>query len=308
MPVHPSLAELAVKVNNWGRWGAEDELGTLNLITPEAVLRGVASVRTGRAFSLAIPLSEDGPQIGAVPGRVNPTREMIQIHHALLGDPDQFCSSEEVVTLALQAATHWDALAHVSYAGRMYNGFALEVVDERGASHLGIDKVKSIVSRGVLLDVARLKGVDRLDGGYAITAEDLDGAAAQADVTVLPGDVVLVRTGHIQHLRAGDKVAYMVPVPGLSTMTVPWFHAHDVAAVAIDNFSFEVYPPEREDVMLPVHLLHLVEMGMTQGQNFDLEDLAADCAADGQYTFLLTANPEPFELGLGSPVNPVAIK
>lgn len=308
MAVHESLAELAVKVNNWGRWGDADELGTLNLITPEAVLRGVASVRSGRTFSLAIPLSEDGPQIGAVPGRVNPTRQMIAIHHALLGDSDQFCSSEEVVSIALQAGTHWDALAHVSYAGRMYNGFGLEVVDERGASHLGIDKVKTLVSRGVLLDVARAHGVDRLGGGYAITAEDLDAAAALGEVTVLPGDIVLVRTGHIQLLHAGDKVGYMVPVPGLSTMTVPWFHEHDVAAVAIDNLSFEVYPPEREDVMLPVHLVHLVEMGLTQGQNFDLEALAADCAADGQYTFLLTANPEPFELGLGSPVNPVAIK
>ena len=160
----------------------------------------------------------------------------------------------------------------------------------------------------MLLDVARAKGVDRLEGGYAITGDDLDAACALGKLELVPGDVVLLRTGQIQLLHAGDKIGYTFPTSGPSTKTVRWFHDHDVAAVATDTLTYEVYPCEREDTQLPVHLLHLVEMGMTQGQNFDLEALAADCAADGRYAFFLDATPQPFVGGLGTPVNPVAIK
>jgi kynurenine formamidase len=156
--------------------------------------------------------------------------------------------------------------------------------------------------------VARAKGLDRLEPGSALRPEDLDAACELAKVVVAPGDVILLRTGQMQLLKSGDKVAYGVPSPGPSTMTVEWFHGHDVAAVATDNLAFEVYPCEREDCLLPVHLLHLVEMGMTQGQNFDLEALASDCADDGVYEFLLDASPQPFVGGVGTPVNPVAVK
>lgn len=300
--------DLAARVNNWGRWGPDDETGTLNLVTPEVVRRAAACARTGKRISLALPLSADGPQTGAIPGRVNPERTMIAINHPLTGDPSQFCMSDDVVTMGLQAATHWDALAHVSYNGRMYNGFPTSSIDASGARRCGIDKAGTLVSRGVLLDVARAAGAGRLEGGYAITPEDLDAAEKLAGVTVGTGDVVLVRTGQIQLLAAGDKKAYAAPSPGLSMMTVPWFRERDVAAVATDNLTFEVYPGERPDCVLPVHLLHLVEMGLTQGQNFDLEALGADCADDGVYEFLLEASPLPFVRGLGSPVNPVAVK
>jgi kynurenine formamidase len=90
--------------------------------------------------------------------------------------------------------------------------------------------------------------------------------------------------------------------------TVEWFHRHQVAAVAIDNLIFEVFPCERPDLFLPVHFLHLVEMGLTQGQNWNMEALAADCADDGRYAFLLSASPEPIDGGTGAPVNPVALK
>src|SRR5688500_6844599 len=109
----------------------------------------------------------------------------------------------------------------------------------------------------------------------------------------------------MQLLHEGKKWDYVYPSPGPSLHTVPWFRERDVAAVATDNLTFEVYPPERDDLMLPVHLLHLVEMGMTQGQNFDLEALAADCADDGVYEFFLDATPQPFVGGVGTPVNPV---
>ena len=299
--------ELARKVNNWGRWG-DDEIGTLNLITEQVVSRAAACVKRGRTFSLAIPLSLDGPQLGFIPGRVNPLRTMIAINAPLTGDTDGFCSSDDVVVMALQAATHWDSLAHVSYAGRLYNGFPAASITERGAAHCGIDKVSTIVSRGILLDTARTLGVERLEPGYALTADDLDAAEERARVNVLPGDVVLVRTGQMTRLKQGDKMGYAYPNPGPSLQTVEWFRSHDVAAVATDSLTFEVFPSERPDLPLPVHLLHLVEMGMTQGQNFDLEDLAADCADDGVYEFLLDASPQPFVGGLGTPVNPVAVK
>jgi kynurenine formamidase len=124
----------------------------------------------------------------------------------------------------------------------------------------------------------------------------------------MPGDIVLLRTGQITRLKQGDKMGYAYPNPGPSLQTVEWFRNHDVAALATDSLTFEVYPSERADLPLPVHLLHLVEMGMTQGQNFDLEALAADCADDGVHEFLLDASPQPFVGGLGTPVNPVAVK
>jgi kynurenine formamidase len=210
--------------------------------------------------------------------------------------------------MGLQAGTHWDSLAHATYSNRIYNGAPIDSLTTRGAARCGIDKVGALVSRGVFLDVARSKGVDTLEPGYALTGADLDAAAEYGKVTVRSGDIVLVRTGQIQKLHAGDKMGYTVPSPGFSMQTALWLHDHEVAAVANDTIVFECFPGEYEDLPLPVHLLHLVEMGLTQGQNWDLEALAADCADDGQYDFLLTATPEPFVAGLGAPVAPVAVK
>lgn len=303
--------ELAEELNNWGRWGSDDEIGTINLISPEAVQRGAACVRQGRTFSLALPLSEaEGIQLGYLPGRLNPTRTMTQVNNPVLGDPSGFCTNDDMVVMGLQAATHWDGLAHVSYDGRIWNGFGASTVTAAGASRCGIHKIRSLMSRGVLLDVALALGVDQLEGGYPITAADLDAAVGLSGVDVLPGDVVLVRTGHMRHLRQRrpDKVAYAAPSPGLTVDTARWFRTHDVAAVATDTMTFEVFPSQDRDAFLPVHLLHLVEMGLTQGQNFVLEELAADCAVDGVYEFLLDATPLPFTNAVGSPVNPMAVK
>jgi kynurenine formamidase len=302
------FTELAEKVNNWGRWGGDDERGTLNFITPAVVKAAAGSIHSGRSFPLAIPLSADGPQIGMIPGRINPLKTMLMINDPMTGNIDEFCTSDDTVTMGLQAGTHWDSLAHATYSNRIYNGAPIGSLSAKGAGRCGIDKVGALVSRGVLLDVARAKGVERLEPGYALTAADLDEAAEFAEVTVQSGDILLVRTGHIQHLHGGDKMAYTFPSPGFSLQTALWLHEHEVAAVANDTIVFECFPGEYDDLPLPVHLLHLVEMGLTQGQNWDLEALAADCAEDGQYDFLLTATPEPFVAGLGAPVAPVAVK
>jgi kynurenine formamidase len=305
------FAEVAARVRNWGRWGPEDQIGTLNLIDDAARLRGVQAVRSGKSFALGLPLSEaEGIQAGFIKGRVNPDRTMIQINEPLSADPEWVCASEDVVTLALQCATHWDGLAHVSYGGVIYNGFPASSIDAEGATRCGIHLLQSVIGRGVLLDVARAHSLDFLEPGYAITPDDLTAACALGGVEMESGDIVLVRTGQMVHLapEQRDLIAFTWPTPGLTIETAEWFHDHDVAAVATDTLPFEVFPCQYDDLYLPVHLLHLVEMGMTQGQNWVLDPLAADCAEDGQYTFLLDATPLPFTNGLGSPLNPVALK
>ncbi|WP_156725036.1 cyclase family protein [Streptomyces apocyni] len=302
----PEFHDIAKRVNNWGRWGADDEIGTLNLITDEVVRQAAAEVRTGRRVPLALPLQQDGVQTGVIPGRINPFHSMVQINQELFG-PGTVACSDDAVTMGLQAATHWDALTHVSHSGRLYNGRPADTITAHtGARFSGIDKAGPLVSRGVLLDIARAKGLDRLPGGHGVTPEDLAEAEEFAGVTVRSGDIVLVRTGQMQVYLSGDKHAYGYPSPGLSVRTPEWFHARDVAAVANDTLTFEIFPPEIENLWLPVHALDLVEMGMLQGQNFQLEELSTACAQESRYTFLLSAVPEPFVGATGSPVAPVA--
>ena len=309
MAMPPEVKKLAAKVRNWGRWGDDDEIGTLNFITDDVVKAAAKEIATGKRIALGLPLDENGPQSGAIPGRDNPVREMIMVDLALTGDASNFTTSDDKVAMGIQAGTHWDALAHVSYEGNLYNGVkSSDVITAAGAARMGIDKIKTIVSRGVLLDVAKAKGVDRIEGNYPLTAADLDAACELGKVKVQSGDIVLIRTGQMQLFFAGDREAYGTPCSGPSLQTVEWFHSHDVAAVATDNIVFECFPSEREDAMLPVHLLHLVDMGMTQGQNWNLEELAQDCAADGRYSFFLDASPMPFTHAVGRPVNPIVIK
>ncbi|MFC9225837.1 cyclase family protein [Streptomyces hygroscopicus] len=307
MPLPAEFHEIAARVNNWGRWGAADEIGTLNLITDTVVREAAATVRTGRRVALAVPLRQDGIQTGMIPGRVNPLHTMIAVNFEMFG-PGTVATSDDAVTMGLQAGTHWDGLAHVSHSGRIYNGRPADsITTHHRAAFSGIEKAGPIVSRGVLLDVARARGVERLSEGHTVTPEDLDAAEELAGTKVRPGDIALVRTGQIQRYLAGEKEAYAFPSPGLSLRTPEWFHARDVAAVANDTLTFEVFPPEIEDLWMPVHALDLVEMGMLQGQNWNLEELSEACAEEGRYAFLLSAPPEPFVGGAGAPVTPVAI-
>jgi kynurenine formamidase len=307
--VNPAeFTELAASVNNWGRWGDDDERGTLNLITAASIRDAAALVRDGKRFSLAIPMSEAGPQLGFVAGRTNPIRTTIARHELLGKDEAGVRFNDDAVSMGVQSATHWDALAHVSYDGRMYNGFPTSIIDDTGATSLGAEKLGAIVSRGILLDLAGSAGVDRLEGGHALSTDDLERAEEFGKVRAGSGDIVLLRTGQIQHLHAGEKMAYTISTAGPSMQTVKWFHDRDIAAVATDNLSFEVFPGEHKGLLLPVHMLHIVEMGLVQGQNFDLEALAVDCADDGRYSFLLSASPDPIVHAAGAPVVPVAIK
>ncbi len=310
MALPEELRSLAAEVSNWGRWGEDDELGTVNLIDGAAVRRGVAAARRGERIPLAIRLDAGGPQLGNVPGRINPLHTMVAIDQTYTGDRSDACFNDDTVTMGLQAGTHWDALAHVAYEGLLYNGFPVSTVTaDRGVTRCGIHRVRSIVSRAVLLDVARAMGVPMLEPGHPITEAELEAAVELAGVRPEPGDVVLVRTGKMALLKAGDRQAYTLgDTPGLTVGTIPWMRRHDVAAVATDTFTLEVWPGEDPAVLFPVHMIQLRDMGLTQGQNFDLEALGEHCAGDGSYEMLLVANPEPFTGAAGAPTAPVAIK
>ena len=310
--------EVSRRVRNWGRWGDDDRLGTLNLITDEAVAAAAATIDLGRRVSCAIDMTHAGVQLGQIPTRVNPIHVMGAIDFPDLGDPDgngmvpHF--SDDMITMGLQAATHWDGLSHVSYGHQLYNGVPASSITARdGASVLGIENVRHLVGRGVLLDIAGSKGLDALPDDHEVTPSDLDQAAEWGGVQPRPGDIILIRTGRIRLFFEQDARAYTFgadgsgnsPGPGLDA--VEWFHRNDVAAVASDSYIFEVFPGPSWDNALAVHCLHIVDMGLTQGQNWNLEPLAEICAELGRHEFFLSASPEPVVGGCGAPVNPVAV-
>jgi len=301
------LRTLARKVSNWGRWGPDDEVGTFNFITPEVVRRAAACVKRGDVFSLGLPLDSEGPQLGTY-GRMNPIHLMSAVE-GRVGEGD-FRYSDDIVVMPLQCATQWDSLAHVYYDGQLYNGFPATTITAAGAARNAIDRLgPGIVSRGVLLDVARLWGVDRVGPGVAIKPADLEAAERAAGVRVETGDVLLVRTGHLGVFKLDrDREGYLRRTPGLGMACVEWLHARQVAAVATDTVAVEVIPWEDPALPLPVHLLCIRDVGLTLGEMFDLDELAAACARDGVWEFLFSAPPLKVTGGVGSPLNPLAVR
>lgn len=305
---------LGKRLSNWGRWGQDDELGTLNFITPEKIVRAARLVRRGRVFSLAIPFDSQGPQTGFA-GRVNPLHYMLQDGGDIASGAQDFIPGlrycDDAITMPLQCATQWDALSHIFFDGKMYNNRGPEWVTSSGARANAIDKLKqSVVSRGVLLDIPRLLGKTWLEPGEAIGPEELDAAAAQQGVRLERGDIVLVRTGQLAQVRAEGSWGQYAggPAPGLSLRCAEWFARHEIAGYATDTWGTEVIPNETPDCFQPLHCVAIVHMGMLVGEIFDLEELAKDCAEDGVYEFLFVAPPLPITGAVGSPVNPQAIK
>lgn len=299
--------EIGKQLSNWGRWGADDERGTVNLITPERVAAAAQLVKRGAIFDLGIPFDANGPQPGG--GRINPVRLMSETG-AQQEFPGSFHYADDFVFMPLQAASQWDGLAHVYYDDQLYNGFPASDVGPHGAMHCSIDKMaKGIVGRGVLLDIARLKGVDWLELGYVITPEDFDAACERQGVSVGSGDIVLFRTGwRTKFKQEKDPGAFMAGEPGIGMAMPQWLHDHEVAVIASDNWAIEVLPGEFENEVFNVHMVLIRDMGMTLGEILDLDELADDCAADGVWEFLLTAPPIKFTNAVGSPINPLAIK
>jgi kynurenine formamidase len=233
---------------------------------------------------------------------------MTAVNAAFTGDPSDFTTSDDAFEMGAQAATHWDALAHVGYEGLLYNDTPDTVVTDAGAARLGIEQYGPIVTRGVLLDIARLLGVEYFEDAHAITGEDLATAERQAGVSVERGDILLVRTGQMEWLRRGEKGRFSDPSPGIGVGAIEYLHDKEVAAVATDTLVFEVWPCEDPAALLPVHMIDLRDLGLVQGQLWNLDALAADCAADGVHEFLLAATPLPLTHGVGGPVAPTATK
>jgi kynurenine formamidase len=297
------------RLSNWKRWGAEDQRGTLNFITPEQVVAASRCIKTGKLFELSIPLGADGPQTG-LGGRVNPLHFLTVMPTDDLQLGDGLNISDDFISMPLQGATQWDSLAHVGYDDRFYNDVPVDAVTAmRGATRNGIDQaLPGIVGRGVLVDIPRLRGVPWLDAGQSIEPDELDAALAAQGLAISPGDILAVRTGWRRKALAEGWGGWLVGNPGLSLACAEWLHGHEIATVVSDNWGIEVQPAAEGQGILPLHCVLIRDMGMMLGEIFDLEDLAVDCAADGVWDFFLSAPPLRVVGGVGSPVSPVAVK
>jgi kynurenine formamidase len=319
-PSIETVRELAERFSNWGRWGAADERGTLNHVTPESVVAAAKLVKAGKTISMALPFDSEGPQTGGL-GRFNPIHLMIRdgadviagtsVRDFYGGVDKHFRGTDDIIIMPLQSGTQWDALSHATYDNKIYNGYSADQVSSKGAMKNDITQAAdAMVGRGVLLDVARARGVDWLDQGYVITPEDLDAAAEMGGVEVGAGDHVFLRTGAMTQVRArgewGDYAGGDAAGPGLDC--VEWIATNEIAAIASDTWGFEVRPNETPDVNQPLHIVLIVYMGLWMGEIFDLDPLADDCAADGVYEFMYAGPPLPFTRAVGSPLNPMAVK
>jgi kynurenine formamidase len=284
--------------SNWGRWGEDDELGTLNLLTPELIAAAARLVKRGRVFSLALDIEAKAPTIG----RRHPAAHLLSVDYAAerLGAADHdhgHGHGEDYLFLATHGTTHMDALSHIWQDGKLYNGYPSELVGLAGAQKLSINKVASIVGRGVLIDVVRALGNGPLEPGYAITAADLEKAERFGDVKVGAGDIVLVRLGWAGEALRGSGL-YSNGRPGFHPGVVDWFADRDVAAVGTDG-GMEPRPAKGT----AIHLGLLWKLGMSLLECLYLEELAEAKESE----FLFVAAPLRIVAGLGSPLNPLAI-
>lgn len=312
-----AIAATARAVSNWGRWGEDDAVGTLNLIDDAARARAAALVRTGEPVSLSQPFDMDGPQKGWR-RRTNPVHTMLDTgtdaEAGAQGFPHGIGGADDVIAMPLQCSTQWDGLGHIFDHGAAWNGRrAGDVVTSLGDAVTGIEHAAPLISgRGVLLDLGRFlrPATGELEDGYAISTADLDACIdAQGPTSAVgPGDIVVVRTGQLSRAkRAGWGDYAGGPAPGLSFTTAPWLRARDIAAIATDTWGFEVRPNEFEPAFQPLHQVVIPHMGLTIGEMWDLDTLAERCAASSRYEFLLVAAPLPVTGAVGAPVNPIAL-
>ena len=288
------------ELSNWGRWGDDDQLGTLNLITPEKRKQAARLVRTGVSVSLARDTEKEEAIDNPSPFRHTMTNTGA---NPALG---QFSVDTLEVSYHGYAHTHMDALCHMFYEGRLYNGFSQQEITDKGAGKLAIMNVKNgIFTRGILMDIPRLKGVPYLEPGTPIYPSDLDEWEKKAGVRVSSGDVVFIYTG--RWARRDEKGPWDVGqnMAGLYASAAIWLKERDVAMIGSDAGS-DLAPSGVEGVTLPIHQLALIAMGTPIFDNCDLEALAEEAARQKRWEFLLTAAPIAVPGGTGSPLNPIA--
>jgi kynurenine formamidase len=294
-------------VKNWGRWGAEDEAGALNLITPAKRLEAARAIRVGRSVSCA-------RELAVQPAADNPHPAL---HMMIRGGDDCVLpgvgleATMDFVGVAFHgmATTHIDALCHVFVDGVMYNGFAGTEVKSTGARRGSIMCAKDgIVSRGVLLDIPRSKGQKWLEPGTPILVADLEAAERQHGVEVTQGDILLVATGRdARRAEHGAWVPFREGMAGLHPECVEWLRERDIAVLGCDGVS-DVFPGVPiEGWSMPIHQCTLAAMGVHLLDNLRLDSLADACAEHSQYSFQFTVAPLRVERGTGSPCNPIAV-
>jgi kynurenine formamidase len=310
-----AIAEATGKLKNWGRWGADDQIGTLNHIRPEDIVRAAGLVRLGKVFALGLPLDSKGPQIGLFGNRWNPIHTMLATGtDAVAGHHDKVPGiryADDAINMPIQCATHWDSLGHIFYEEHTYNGHDARLISSNGLGVLGIEHTKNkMIGRGVLLDIARFKGKEILDDGYGISNDELDACARAQKVEIGRGDFVIIRTGQMERcLKEGKWGTYAGgDAPGVKFENCYWSQAKQIAAICSDTWGVEVRPNESNEANQPWHWVVIPAMGLTMGEMFYLKDLADDCAADGIYEFFFNGAPLIITGGTGSPINPQAIK
>jgi kynurenine formamidase len=304
-------------LSNWGRWGTDDELGTLNLIGPEQRRHALALARDGTVVSCAVPITFE-----TAPARVAPT---IEVTPTATGVPDASWSRPRryVIESGTRKAgpdarvtaydafliaphgpviTHLDAPLHTVINGVAFNGHAPGSDDGRGSVEAA---ASGVVGRGVLLDVAAEHGKPWLDDGEEIHPDDLDRCEARAGVRVGPGDLLFVRTGYRKRMPGGPPDRH-APRPGLQAACLPWLRERDVAVVGAD-VPVDVIPHEYGDLGLPVHAVGMWAIGLWLIDNCLLEELAATCRRLGRSEFLAVLAPLALRGGTGSPINPLAV-
>jgi kynurenine formamidase len=294
-----NFVRMMTSISNWGRWGKDDQRGSLNLITPEKRRAAAALVKEGFALSLAkdvIKEEQDGsPAFG---------HRMVQIPKE--GQETSGSGDEYSVNYHGFSHTHMDGLSHMVFRGKMYNGFSHTEVTAKGAHKLGVENIKDgIFTRCVLMDIPRLSGVRYLPGNRAIHPQDLEAWERKAGVKVESGDAVLIRTG--RWLRREQEGPWNIAKgsAGLHASCLPWLKDRGVAVVGSD-LALDVLPSGIEGFEFPVHYGCIVALGVPILDNCDLERLSQEASQRNRWAFLLTAAPLAVGGGTGSPINPIA--
>ena len=297
---------LAQQLSNWGRWGPDDERGALNFITPAVSAAAAALVQDGVTVSCALELAK-------TPAADNPTPVM----HFMTGAGDvsgagvlrglEATGDGFMISPHGMANTHIDALCHILDQGKMYNGFDASAVLSTGATRNSIMAgEEGLASRGVLLDIAALKGVDWLEPGDPIGVADLEAAEERQQVQVRSGDILLIRTGRDTRREAEGAWPPFNGLAGLLMETLPWIHEREVAILGCDGVS-DLVPSNVEDSPLPIHHIIITYMGVHLIDNARLGPLGQACAERNRWEFLLTIAPLRLVGGTASPINPIAM-
>jgi len=298
-------------LSNWGRWGSEDELGTINLITPAKRQAAARLVSQGQSVTCARPITTDiTPDTTVQPMRFmvdsGEGRDTVFPERAL-----QRRGAAEFIGMVFHGytITHVDAPSHYFWEGQLYNGRSCNTVTSReGATVNSVEVLRDgVVSRGVLLDVARTRGVRWLDGGVGVMPEDLEAAERAAGVQVEPGDILLVRTGYYgRRLAEGPVHPLQAGTPALHAACCPWLRERGVAMIGTDTHN-DVHPAPYPSMGNSFHVVCLVAMGLWLIDNANLEDLAQTAARLSRWEFLMTVAPLRLKNVTGSPVNPIAV-